>query len=316
MKSAVFSYAHLGVDPTFDPHRKFVSSPVLSPALLAAARTLLALYAICTICTVLAFNVAMGDGNSFLSYFTQLSYIGLTAYYCAAAVQTAFYARYGTYPLQRWPRPLQALHVLLQSTVVSFRASRPYYSLSTWTNEQAAAFIVTVVFWALLSSPETFGTRYNVWSAISVHALNSAYALFELLLTNAPPAPWLALPLHVLLLAAYLGVAYVTYAAQGFYTYPFLNPHTQHALLAAYIAGIALGAVVVFLVGRGVAGVRTRIAGRFAASSFKVGGGGGKREGGKEAERDENEKRRGGGGGGEAMDEWEEVARPTGTDAV
>ncbi|KAJ7512224.1 hypothetical protein B0H11DRAFT_1843971 [Mycena galericulata] len=276
MKSAVFTYAHLGVDePTFDPHRKFVSSPVLSPALLAATRTLLALYALSTICTVLAFNVAMGDGNSFLSYFTQLTYIGLTAYYCAAAVQTAFYAWYGTYPLQRWPRPLQALHVLLQSTVVSF------------------PFIVTIVFWALLSSPETFSTRYNAWSAISVHALNSAYALFELLLTNAPPAPWLALPLHVLLLAGYLGVAYVTYAAQGFYTYPFLNPRTQHALLAAYIAGIALGAVVVFLLGRGVAGVRERLLGRPG-----------------------NEKRRGEGSGGEPMDEWEEVARPTGAEAV
>ena len=60
---------------------------------------------------------------SFLSYFTLLSYIGLTAYYWAAAVQTFFYARYGRYPLCRWPRLLQGLHVLLQSTITVFRAS-------------------------------------------------------------------------------------------------------------------------------------------------------------------------------------------------
>ncbi|KAJ7472933.1 hypothetical protein B0H11DRAFT_2037790 [Mycena galericulata] len=297
MKSAVFSYAHLGVDQTlFDPYRKFVSSPVLSPVLLAAIRTLLALYALSTICTVLAFDVAMGDGKSFLSYFTELSYIGLTAYYCAAAVQTLFYARYGTYPLQRWPRPLQALHVLLQSTVVSF------------------PFIVTVVFWALLSSAKTFSTTYDAWSNISLHALNSAFALFELLFTNAPPAPWLALPLHVLLFAGYLGVAYITYATQGFYTYAFLDPYTEHAFVAAYIAGIALGAVIVFLLGRGVAVVRQRLAGRRGRYNGSASGvEGGFKEG---AVGVGNEKGQGGKGGRgpadpEAMNEWEEVAAPT-----
>ncbi|KAJ6599725.1 hypothetical protein DFH09DRAFT_1303103 [Mycena vulgaris] len=78
---------------------------------------LLALYAVAALCTVIAFNVATGAGDS---YFTQLSYIGLAAYYCAAAVQTLAYARYGRYPLRRWPRALQALHVLLQSTITSF----------------------------------------------------------------------------------------------------------------------------------------------------------------------------------------------------
>ena len=59
---------------------------------------------------------------SYFSYFTHLSYIGLCAYFCAAGVQTFFYARSGKgYPLQSWPRALQYLHVLLYSTIVTYR---------------------------------------------------------------------------------------------------------------------------------------------------------------------------------------------------
>ncbi|KAJ7148063.1 hypothetical protein C8R43DRAFT_522183 [Mycena crocata] len=273
------SWSHLGVGRTFDPQHKFVSSPIVSPAVLAGIRLLLALYALCTICTVLGFSVHYHNAKSFLSYFTELSYIGLVAYYCAAAVQSLFYARYGRYWLQRWPRPLQALHVLLQSTVTTF------------------PFIVTIVFWVLLASPRTFSTTYGGWSNISIHALNSVFALFEILLTNAPPAPWLALPVHILLLAGYLGVAYITHITQGFYTYDFLDPHKEGALLAAYIVGIAVGEIVVFLLARGVTVLRQRLVVRRGLL----------REGHDSALM--------GGGGGEAIDEWEEVARPGAPDA-
>ena len=64
---------------------------------------------------------------SFFSYFTYLAYIGLCAYYCASGTQTLAYAlgwrKIGAgagYPLQRWPRVLQAMHVVLRATVVTF----------------------------------------------------------------------------------------------------------------------------------------------------------------------------------------------------
>ncbi|KAJ7431107.1 hypothetical protein FB451DRAFT_443573 [Mycena latifolia] len=79
------------------------------------------------------------------------------------------------------------------------------------------AFIVTVVFWALLSSPDTFSTTFSAWFNSSLHALNSAFAVLALLFSNAPPAPLLALPVQILLLAGHLGVAYITKAGQGFY---------------------------------------------------------------------------------------------------
>lgn len=59
----LFSWAHFGVEHTFDPQYKFVSSPFFSPSVLAGLRGLVALYSLCTICTVLGFDVAAGDGK-------------------------------------------------------------------------------------------------------------------------------------------------------------------------------------------------------------------------------------------------------------
>jgi len=52
----------------------------------------------------------------------------------------------------------------------------------------------------------------------------------------------------ILLLALYLGLAYVTYATQGFYTYNFLNPDNGAGSLAGYILGIFAGSLVIFVV--------------------------------------------------------------------
>ncbi|KAF7338895.1 hypothetical protein MSAN_02212700 [Mycena sanguinolenta] len=268
----VFSWYRFGVEDTFDPQYKFVSSPFLSPYVLAGIRTLLALYSLCTVCTVLAFDVSMGLGKSFLSYFTLLSYIGLTSYYWAAAVQTFFYARYGRYPLRRWPRLLQGLHVLLQSTITVF------------------PFIVTIIFWAILSSSQTFATTLDAWENISIHAMNSAFALFEILFSNSPPAPWLMIPFQILMLCGYLAVAYITHVTQGFYTYSFLDPANGGGQLAGYIIGIAVGDVLLFAIARGVAVLRQR----YALRSGRLAKGDGD----------------GLGGSAEAIDEWQEIERP------
>ena len=61
------------------------------------------------------------------------------------------------------------------------------------------------------------------WTNISVHALNTVFALFEIGCTNSPPSPWLTLPACILVLAGYLGIAYITHVTQGFYsTFPVL----------------------------------------------------------------------------------------------
>jgi len=179
--------------------------------------------------------VKLNEGNSFFSFFANLAYIGLCAYFCASGTQTFAYAvgwrKLGAgagYPLQHWPKVLQALHIILRATVVTF------------------AILVPIIYWALLSDLSTFATPFRAWLNISIHILNTVFALFEVGFTNSPPSPWLTLPVCILVLGAYLGVAYITHVTQGFYTYSFLDPSLQGPILAAYIVGIIVVQVIVF----------------------------------------------------------------------
>ncbi|GLB38071.1 hypothetical protein LshimejAT787_0411220 [Lyophyllum shimeji] len=227
----VYLYPQLGVTTPFDPAHKHVTSPFLSAPVLAGVRLLIAFYTLVTLLVTLIWEGVRDDAaGSFFSYFTHLSYIGLCAYFFASGVQTFAFARSlraaggavdaTSYPLQRWPRFLQFLHVLLQGTITVF------------------PIIVTVVFWVLLASPTIFDRIETAWSNISVHAINTAFALFEVLLTNIP------LP-------------------RGFYVYTFLDPKKQGAVLAAYIFGIAAGYIIVFLLVRLLVVLRVRLVAQY-----------------------------------------------------
>lgn len=155
----------------------------------------------------------------------------------AAAAHTLVYARTGRpLLLARLPRPLPALHALLYSSVVTL------------------PLVVTLVYWPLLFRPPWFPRAFDAWRNLSEHALNAAAALFELLAPRTDPLPWRHLPWLVLCMLAYLGLAFVTLAHQGFYTYRFLD-HDRvggRAFVATYVLGIALGLVVVFAAVRGL----------------------------------------------------------------
>ncbi|KAH9890691.1 hypothetical protein C8Q73DRAFT_135673 [Cubamyces lactineus] len=267
-------YARLGVSEPFDPDHKLVTSPVFSPLVLAIIRLGLAFYGLFVLLFHLIWDaVKTHEADSFFSYFTHLSYTGLVAYYFAAGVQSLCYVRnrQKSYPLQRWPRPLQFLHLLLYSTISSY------------------PFVVTVIFWALLSGPSTFGTTFDGWTNISEHAMNSLYALIEILLTNVGPSPWLHLPLCIIMLACYLGVAYITHATQGLYTYSFLDPHKEHAKLAGYIVGVGVAECLAFLLARALTLIRARLALRLGSRSRT-----------RSSDADSQQ----------TIDDWEEIERP------
>ncbi|KAF9526803.1 hypothetical protein CPB83DRAFT_895816 [Crepidotus variabilis] len=278
----------LGTPPKFDLAHKYVTSPFFrSPFILAAIRLSIAVFTLVTLIVVLVWEATkLNEGGSFFSYFTFLSYIGICSYYWASGTQTLAYAlkwrRSGAgvgYPLQRWPRILQALHVVLQSSVVNF------------------PIIVTVVFWSLLSGPDTLSTTFFAYENISVHALNTVFLLIEVFLTNSPPAPWLTLVFNILFLAGYLGVAYITHATQGFYTYSFLNTSVEGAKTAAYIIGILIGEIIVFVLVRGVVVLRER----WAVKSGRVMDVGSDVSSDKAASSE---------GLGDMDDDWEEVRMP------
>lgn len=145
-----------------------------------------------------------------------------------------------------------------------------------------------------MASSKTFATTYSSWTNISEHALNTVFALFEILCTNGGilcgkttlrGMPWIHLPFLIVMLGGYVGVAYITAATQHFYgesfssrhvlrvkltrltrppVYSFLDPHEQGAFLAAYIVGIAVAEIVIFVLVRYLCILRFRLTKRLA----------------------------------------------------
>jgi len=237
------------LSPTpFDVSYRLVTSSFMSPMTLGLIRLLLGSYALLVLVIDLALEGAVEhDAQTFFSYFTHLTYIGLCAYFFAAGVQTIAFGRslrradpVPAYPLQSWPRFLQFLQIILYTSIVTF------------------PFLVTIVFWVLLSSPSTFATSTNAWRNISMHALNSVFALFELLVSRNT-LHWIHTPFMIILLGGYVGVAYITHATQGFYPYAFLDPSKQGAKLAAYLVGIPIGELILFFFAWGITWARDRM---------------------------------------------------------
>ncbi|KAG7086214.1 hypothetical protein E1B28_002180 [Marasmius oreades] len=233
-------------DPVFDSSCKLVTSPFFSSAVLATIRLMVALYTMTTLIVILVMDGEDGKtaGRDF-SYFTQLTYIGICAYYWASFVQTASYEwrrRKGKigYLLQRWPKFLQVLHLILGTTIVNY------------------PILVTLVFWVLLADSRTLGTPTLVWRNVSIHALNSVFCLFEVLFTHSPRPRWIFLIFTVLILGGYCGLAYVTKKTQGFYTYSFLNPD-KGPILAVYLVGIAVAECIIFALVWGLMSLRQRM---------------------------------------------------------
>lgn len=165
-------------------------------------------------------------GHSF-SYFTILTFWGLAFYFLTAAIHTFGFVRTGSPLLDRFPRPLQALYSLYYTTITTY------------------PFIVTLIFWGAIYDGSWFPLKFDAWTNISEHAMNSSFALFEILVTRTEPPPFIHAVWLIIILALYLGVAYITNATEGWFVYSFLNPDNG-PILAGYIVGIAAGAIIAF----------------------------------------------------------------------
>lgn len=104
---------------------------------------------------------------------------------------------------------------------------------------------MTIVYWAILYSPaHPFEHRFQVWSNVSQHGLNSAFALIEILLPRTAPPPWIHLPCLLALLTAYLALAYITYATKHYFVYGFLDWHPRVVVDGENVGGVGPGGVV------------------------------------------------------------------------
>ncbi|KAF9739362.1 hypothetical protein PMIN01_01996 [Paraphaeosphaeria minitans] len=226
-----------GREGAFDPTYRFSTSWILPPAVIFFARALLSLYAFATLFYIFGWNGTHGrdiDSRRSFSFFTILTYWGLAFYFAFAAAHTGSYWLTGRPFLNRWYAPLRWAHSAFYSTIAVY------------------PFIVTVaVFWALLAPKNGFASTKDLWSNTSQHALNSFYALFEIVIPRTEPLPFLHMIVIVFVLALYLSLAYLTHALQGWYPYEFLNlDEHSSGVVAGYIVGILVGSIIVFLIVR------------------------------------------------------------------
>jgi hypothetical protein len=108
---------------------------------------------------------------------------------------------------------------------------------------------MAVVYWGLLADRNP--TTFVLWANTSEHALNSVFAFCEIFFPRTERLPWFDLIPIVVLLALYLGLAYLTHATEGFYAYPFLDlQNNSPGFVAGAIVGILVAAIIIFLIVR------------------------------------------------------------------
>lgn len=116
-------YALIGVAPSgFDPEHSFVTSWLLPPLWLAVYRSLFALFGWANLISSWVYDGIKEPaeiGPEF-SYFTNLTWWGITCYMTIAAIHTFVYVKNGYPWLDRWWRSLQALHSLFYTTICVF----------------------------------------------------------------------------------------------------------------------------------------------------------------------------------------------------
>lgn len=112
--------------------------------------------------------------------------------------------------------------------------------------------------YAVVASYHTISPCIDISEQISRHALNTFFALLEIILPATSPPPLLHVIGLIILLLLYLALAYLTHATQGFYVYNFLDPDTGSGKVTGYCFGIFAGILVVFFVVWGLIWTRKR----------------------------------------------------------
>ncbi|OAG02248.1 uncharacterized protein CC84DRAFT_1049418, partial [Paraphaeosphaeria sporulosa] len=258
----IFTYEAWGVPQSgFDPNFTFVRSHFVSPVVLACIRAVLCLYSFTTIITcytwlahrtatvnlkdvnIDSYTIHQGEaaiGQSF-SFFTYLTFWCLGFYFFISAFHTFTYVFRRTSYLHTWLRPLQLLHTLYYTTITTF------------------PFLVTIVFWGTMNSGWPAG-RFEQWINISVHGLNSVFAIVEIVLPATDPQPWNHLSVVLLVLSVYLGLAYLTRGTQEFYVYEWMNPAHGWRSIVLHVVGYAAGMIALFVLARYMVVARNLVA--------------------------------------------------------
>ncbi|KAI1317464.1 hypothetical protein EDD11_008401 [Mortierella claussenii] len=151
--------------------------------------------------------------------FTNLSNIGLTAYYLTATYHSYAYVRHGN------AHSLTTQHWFLSSALSLLYASVVVFHI-----------VVPAIYWGMLFDPNNTMDTLNKYVDFSHHGADLACILVEMLL-NRMELPWVSIlgPLSMIIL--YMFLAWVYFAARGEWLYGFLD-WSKGPIAAAWYIGL------------------------------------------------------------------------------
>ncbi|EFX00971.1 hypothetical protein CMQ_2052 [Grosmannia clavigera kw1407] len=227
----------------FDNTYRFETSWCLPPYALCAIRALFSIYAFFVLYSVIGWlcgHDELGGCSAALlelSHFSFLSYWGIAYYFLVSSVDTFIYARTGTALPDRLPRSLQILHwAFLCATITVY------------------PLLITALYWVWASPAQWFPLKFVAWNSLSRHGLNSAFALFEIVMTRTAPHAWAHVLWLLAVLVLYLGLAYIARITTGIYVYSFLDPAQvgNRGIVIVFMSHIAIACVLIFILVQGL----------------------------------------------------------------
>ncbi|KAG0230662.1 hypothetical protein B0O80DRAFT_463026 [Mortierella sp. GBAus27b] len=198
---------------------RFVSSNIVSATTLLYIRFIVALHL--TAVFIATLYVSARDGVFYMvpTTFTNLSNIGLTAYYLTATYHSISYYRCKDL------RSLTNQHWFLTSALSLLYASTVVFHI-----------VVPAIYWGMLFDPNNTMDTLNQYVDYSHHGADFACILVEMIF-NRMELPWVAVlgPLSMIIL--YMFLAWVYFAARGEWLYGFLD-WSKGPMAAAWYIGL------------------------------------------------------------------------------
>ncbi|KAI9340750.1 hypothetical protein BD770DRAFT_476527 [Pilaira anomala] len=212
----------------FEPERA-VSSYWVSSKTFFVIRLILALYSFIVLWVNIGVSAHEGRGQNIFAFFTNLTFVGLHAYLITATVHHFRYLRSkNVNSFFNQHAVLNYLYVYLYCTVITFNIVTP------------------VVYWALLAGGSEETTPRSVWLNVSVHGVSFFLMIIDVIF-NRMKIPIRMIMFVLVTVVIYMCLAFVVYATQGFWVYPFLEWDQGPKAAIWYVAVAAIVTLSFFL---------------------------------------------------------------------
>ncbi|GES84038.1 hypothetical protein RCL_jg19572.t1 [Rhizophagus clarus] len=229
---------------------KSVTSWFTTPKILLIIRGIISLYTWIILIDQFVSSLIYDGPDDFFKFFTNYSYVGLTAYFT-----TAFYRSYRyvtknceSTSFRNQPNILNWLFWLLYHTIVHF------------------PILLTLFYWLFLYNEEL--NPFEWWIIVSMHGFNSLFVIIEVFLNRQiMSASFIILNLTIQIL--YTFIVYINYAVTSHWVYEFMD-FTKGIKSALWYIGLIIGSTLIFFIMYGIHLLRDYLGKRFGRYNILI----------------------------------------------